>query len=50
MKKVIIYLINSVLIICEEAALDSPIKIVCLEGLSVTYLTNDENNKKGCGI
>lgn len=35
MKKVIVYLLNSVLIFCEETDLESPILIVCLEGLSV---------------
>lgn len=34
-KKVVIFLLNSILIFCEESQLETPVLIVCLEGLTV---------------
>lgn len=46
-KKVIISLLNSVLLVCEEKDLSTPISIVCLDGLSTKKIFDEE---KGNGI
>lgn len=43
MKKVVIFLLNSILIFCEESQLDTPVLIVCLEGLVVKDIFEEGN-------